>query len=156
MSWFSRLVNVVRRGRVDRDLDEEIRFHLEARPRSSRKRACPPEEAKKRARHLFGNPLLLRESSRDIKLLPWLESILRDVGFGVRLCRRNKIVTAAAVVSLSLAIGACTAAFSLIDALILRPLPVDDPQSLIYVALRATCGHSRRAQLQLPVVWRHA
>ena len=79
----------------------------------------------------------MRESSRDIKLFPRLESILLDVVFGLRLCRSNKIVTAAAVVSLSLAIGACTAAFSLIDALILRPLPVNDPESLIYVALRA-------------------
>src|SRR5688572_2909891 len=69
--------------------------------------------------------------------MPWLDSILRDIGFGVRLCRRHKAVTAAAVVSLSLAIGACTAAFSLIDALILRPLPVDDPRSLIYIGQRA-------------------
>ena len=87
----------------------------------------------------------MRESSRDIKLLPRLESILRDVGFGLRLCLRNKIVTAAAVVSLSLAIGACTAAFSLIDALILRPLPVNDPQSLIYIALPRTRGRPRTA-----------
>lgn len=72
------------------------------------------------------------------------ESIRRDVEFGLRLCRRNKIVTAAAIVSLSLAIGACTAAYSLIDALILRPLPVDDPHSLIVVAQRAP-GESRDA-----------
>ena len=92
--------------------------------------------ARAQARRQFGNTLLIRESSRDIKLWPRLESILRDVGFGLRLCLRNKTVTAAAVVSLSLAIGACTAAFSLIDALILRPLPVNDPRSLIYIALR--------------------
>jgi predicted permease len=66
-----------------------------------------------------------------------LESIVRDIAFGLRVCRGSKAVTAAAVVSLSLAIGACTAAFSLIDALLLRPLPVDDPSSLIYVAVRA-------------------
>src|ERR671917_2111237 len=70
-------------------------------------------------------------------LIPWADSILRDIGFGVRMCRRHKIVTAAAVVSLSLAIGACTAAFSLIDALILRPLPVSDPERLVYIAYRA-------------------
>ena len=73
----------------------------------------------------------------EIEFLPRLESIGRDLRFSLRLCRRHKTVTAAAVVSLSLAIGACTAAFSLIDALILRPLPVDDPESLTYLALRA-------------------
>ena len=142
MSWLSRVLNVMRRSRLDADLDEEIRFHLEARAEEFRKAGIPAEEAGQRARRLFGNTLLVRESSRDVKLLPRLESIRRDVEFGLRLWRRDKIVTAAALVSLSLAIGACTAAFSLIDALILRPLPVDDPHSLIYVALRAP-GDSR-------------
>jgi predicted permease len=137
MSWLSRLVNVVRPTRVDRDLDEEIRFHLEARTEELTRSGMPIEEAAVRARRQFGNPLLVRESSRDIKGVPRLESILRDVGFGLRLWRRNKLVTAAALVSLSLTIGACTAAFALIDALILRTLPVDDPPSLIYIALRA-------------------
>jgi macrolide transport system ATP-binding/permease protein len=75
-------------------------------------------------------------------LFPWADSILRDIGFGVRLWRRHKAVTAAGGVSLSLAIGACAAAFSLSDALILRPLPVDDPRSLIDVAQRAA-AHTR-------------
>jgi predicted permease len=136
MSWLSRLVNVIRRDRVDRDLEEEMRFHLAARTDDLVGDGMPAEDARAHARRQFGNALLIRESSRDIKLLPRLESILRDVGFGLRLCLRNKTVTAAAVVSLSLAIGACTAAFSLIDALILRPLPVIDPQTLIYIALR--------------------
>ncbi len=137
MSWLSRFLNVLHRNRLDRDLDEEIRFHIDARTEELTRAGLSAEEAQMRARQQFGNPLPLRESSRDIKLIPRLDSILSDIGFGFRLWRRHKIVTAAAVVSLSLAIGACTAAFSLIDALILRPLPVDDPQSLIYVALRA-------------------
>lgn len=71
------------------------------------------------------------------RLNPWLDSLLRDIAFGSRLCRRHKTITVSVVASLSLAIGACTAAFSLIDALILRPLPVEHPESLIYVGLRA-------------------
>src|SRR5262245_20636165 len=130
MSWLSRLVNVVRPARVDRDLDEEIRFHLEARAAEFTKAGMRAEEARSRARRQFGNELALRESSRDIRLLPRFESVLRDVTFGLRLCRRHKMVTAAAILSLSLAIGACAAGFSLVDALVLRPLPVDDPQSL--------------------------
>ena len=112
MSWLSRLVNVVRRDRVDREIDEEIRFHLAARAEDLASRGMPAEEARAQARRRFGNTLLLRESSRDIMLSSRLESILLDVAFGLRLWRSNKIVTAAAVVSLSLAIGACTAAFS--------------------------------------------
>jgi putative ABC transport system permease protein len=137
MSWISRLVNVVRSSRVDRDLDSEIQFHLEARAAEFANAGMSAEEARRRARQQFGNTLSLRESSRDVKLLPRLESILRDVGFGLRLCRRHKTMTVAAVISLSLAIGACAAGFSLVEALLLRALPVDNPQSLVYVALRA-------------------
>ena len=86
MSWLSRLLNVLRRDRVDRDLDEEIRFHLDARTDELVRRGMPAEDARAHARRQFGNPLLLRESSRDIKLFRRLESILSDVGFGLRLC----------------------------------------------------------------------
>jgi putative ABC transport system permease protein len=137
MSWLSRLVNVVRGSRLDRDLDEEIQFHLEARTDEFLRAGLSAEDARRRARQQFGNALLLRESSRDIKLIPRLDAILRDIGFAFRLSRRNKVVTGAAIISLSLAIGACAAAFALIDALILRPLPVDDPQSLIHLGVRA-------------------
>jgi predicted permease len=137
MSWLSRFVSVIRSDRLNHDLDDEMRFHLDARTEEYTRAGLSTEEARAQARRQFGSPALLRDASRDIKLLPRLESILRDVSFATRLWRRNKLVTAAALVSLSLAIGACTAAFSLIDALILRMLPVEDPQSLVYVALRA-------------------
>ena len=136
MSWLSRFVSVIRSGRLNRDLDDEMRFHLDARTEEYTAAGLSVEEARARARREFGSPALMRDASRDIKLLPRIESIVRDVAFAARLWRRNKMVTAAALVSLSLAIGACTAAFSLIDALILRTLPVDDPRSLVYLALR--------------------
>ena len=136
MSWFSRFVSVIRSDRLNRDLDDEIRFHLDARTEEYTRAGLSIDEASARARRDFGSPALIRDASRDIKLLPRIESMLRDVSFALRMWRRNKLATGAALVSLSLAIGACTAAFSLIDALILRALPVDDPQTLIYVALR--------------------
>ena len=136
MSWFSRFVSVIRSDRLNRDLDDEIRFHLDARTEEYTRAGLSVDEASARARRDFGSPTLIRDASRDIKLLPRIESMLRDVSFALRMWRRNKLATAAALVSLSLAIGACNAAFSLIDALILRALPVDDPQTLIYVVLR--------------------
>jgi hypothetical protein len=127
VSWFSRVLNAFRPERVTRDLDDENQFHLDARTADLTRRGMDPAQAREQARRQFGNPLVLRESSRDVKLWPRLESVLFDMVFGLRLCRKHATVTVAAVLSLSLAIGACTAAFSLIDALILRPLPVGNP-----------------------------
>src|SRR5450432_1794413 len=132
MSWLSRLANVFRSDRLDRDLDAELEFHIEARTEELIARGLTADDAAREARRHFGNRLLLRESSRDAKLFSWMESVLQDLRFGLRMLRKTVGVTAAAVLSLSLAIGACTAAFSLIDALMLRPLPVRDPGRLVY------------------------
>ena len=136
MSWLSRVVNVFRPERVNRDLDEEIQFHLDARTADLTSRGMDPEQARAQAQRQFGNALVVRESSRDVKLWPRLESVLLDVLFGLRLCRKHATVSVAAILSLSLAIGGCTAAFSLIDALILRPLPVSDPDRLVFAVYR--------------------
>jgi predicted permease len=137
MSWRSRILNVLRGRRLDRDLSDEIDFHIEARTEELVRAGMPEMLARRRARQQFGNAVVVRELSRGVKTFPRLDSVLRDVAFGLRLWRRHKLVTAAALVSLSLAIGACAAAFALVDALILRPLPVEDPRSLIHLALRA-------------------
>jgi predicted permease len=137
VSWFSRVVNIVRRNGVNRDLDEEIQFHLDARTDELVRGGMSADEARREAQRLFGNRLKVRDTSGDIKLSARLESILLDVNFALRLWRRNKTATAAALISLSLAVGACAAAFSLVDALILRSLPVSDPASLVYIAQRA-------------------
>jgi putative ABC transport system permease protein len=133
MSWWSRLANVGRSRRVFRELDEELQFHLDERIRELTASGMTPEAAGREAKRRFGSPLRAREDSLDVKLLPWLDSLLRDLRLGIRMLRRNAAVTAAAVVSLSLALGACVAAFSLVDALILRPLPVRQPDRLIYL-----------------------
>src|SRR5882672_9619669 len=125
MSWLSRFLNVFRSRGLDKDLDDEIQFHLSASKDDLTESGATPEQAEAQARRRFGNPLFVRESSREVKLFPRMESIARDIQFGVRLFRKNAAVTASAVLSLSLAIGACTGAFSLINALILRPLPVN-------------------------------
>src|SRR5262245_43672736 len=134
MSWFSRIGNVFRSAGVDRALDEEIAFHIECRIADLVAGGMTRDAAEALARRQFGNRLRLREESRDIRLLPWLDSLVRDVRLGARMLLKNRLVTTAAIVSLSLALGACVAAFSLVDALILRPLPVHQPERLIYLA----------------------
>ena len=132
MSWWSRVVNVVRADRLARELEDEQRFHLEARAADLMAAGLSPEAARAEAARRFGHSLQLREASRDARLLPWLESLVRDLRLGWRLLRQDAIVSTAAVLSLGLAIGACTAAFALVDALLLRELPVREPERLVY------------------------
>jgi predicted permease len=134
MSWRSRLVNAFRADRLADELDEELRFHLEARTAELVAKGWAKDAAAREARRRLGDPLRHRETSRDVKVLAGLEAILQDARFGLRLLRKDAVVTGAAVVSLALAIGACTAAFSLIEALVLRPLPVSAPERLVYLA----------------------
>jgi predicted permease len=133
MSWLSRIANACRSGSVDRRLDEEMTFHIESRIADLVAAGMTREAAAAMARRQFGSRLRLREDCRDVKLLPWLDSLVRDVRLGARMLRRNGLVTAAAILSLSLALGACMAAFSLVDALILRALPVHEPERLVYL-----------------------
>ncbi len=134
MSWLSRLVNVFRSDRVGDALDDEVSFHIEATTDALIDQGLSPEDAAAQARRRFGNAGALRERSRDLKLLPWLDGLVRDVRIGSRALRRDALVSLAAIVSMALAIGACTAAFGLIDALVLRRLPVADPERLVYLA----------------------
>jgi putative ABC transport system permease protein len=134
MSWFSRFMNVLRSGRLQDDLDEEQRFHIDARADELEADGLPRDEAVARAFRQFGNRLVLREQSRDAKLLTWLDSVWRDLRLGARMLRKDAAVSSAAVLSLALAMAASTAAFSVIDALILRELPVREPNRLVYVS----------------------
>jgi predicted permease len=131
MSWLSRLRNAANSARLDRELREEMESHIENRAEALIAAGMAPEDAAREARKRLGNELRYRESSREARLFPWLESLLQDVRFGSRMLRKSAGITMAAVLALGLAIGACTAAFSLIDALLLRPLPVSQPERLV-------------------------
>jgi predicted permease len=127
MSFLSRIANVLRGDRLSRELDEELQSHLAEAVEHGR----DPAEA----RRAFGSALRIREESRDVRLIAWLDSLRADAVFGWRQLMKKKATSAAAVLSLALAIGACTAAFRLIDALLFRPLPVAHPERLYTVAL---------------------
>ena len=122
MSLWSRIANVFRNDRLSGEIDEELRSHLEEAAAQGR----DPAEA----RRAFGSPLRQREASRDVKLVAWLDSLRADAVFGWRQLMKRKVTSAAAILSLALAIGACTAAFRLIDAILWRPLPVSHPERL--------------------------
>jgi putative ABC transport system permease protein len=126
MSLWSRIANVFRGARLSGEIDEELETHIAEAIEQGR----DPAEA----RRAFGSPLRQRERSRDVKIMAWLDSLRADAVFGWRQLRKKKAASAAAILSLALAMGACTAAFRLIDALLLRPLPVAAPERLYTVA----------------------
>jgi predicted permease len=126
MSLWSRITNVLRGEKVNREIDEELEAHIAEAIASGRN----PAEA----RRAFGSTLRHREGSRDVRLVACLESLLSDATFGLRQLKKTKVTSAAAILSLALAIGACTSAFRLIDAILLRPLPVANPERLYDLA----------------------
>jgi uncharacterized protein YoaH (UPF0181 family) len=107
MSWWSRLTNVFAAGRLERELDEELQFHRDERIRELMAGGLSFEAATRTVARRFGNPLLLREESRDVKLFPWLDSMVRDVRQGIRALGKHGAVTGASVLSLALALGRC-------------------------------------------------
>jgi predicted permease len=127
MPFVARILNALHPNRLHRELDEELQSHLDEGIANGR----DPQEALR----ALGNQLRLRESSRDAKLLPWLDSLRADAIFGLRQLRKSKITTIAAILSLALALGATTSAFRLIDAFLFRPLPIAHADRL-YLATR--------------------
>lgn len=126
MSLLSRFTNLFRRHRLDSELDEELAAHLEEAAEHGRS-----PEAVRRA---FGSSLHYREESRDLKLFPWLDSLAADVVFGWRQLNKRRGASVAAVLSLGLAIGATTAVYRIVEALLLRPLPIAQPERFSYIA----------------------
>jgi putative ABC transport system permease protein len=136
MGWLTRALRVFRQRRLNEELDEELASHLA----EAMERGRPEPEA----RRALGSTLRHRESSRDFKLLPWLEALVSDAVFGWRQLRKRPAATAAAIVSLGLAIGAVTTVFRLTDAVLLRKLPVADPDRLWYLAESVVDGQGQR------------
>src|SRR5208283_1822155 len=126
MSVWSRMANVVRGDGLSREIDEELQSHIDEAIEQGR----DPSEA----RRAFGSALRRREESRDVRLVAWLDSLRADAVFGWRQLMKRKATSAAAILSLALGIGACTSAFRLIDALLLRPLPVTEPERLYAIS----------------------
>jgi predicted permease len=124
-TWFKR------RRQRDHDLDEEIRAHMAMAIRERIEQGESPAEAEANAGREFGNATLVKEVTRDMWGWRWLETLLQDLRYGLRQLRRNPGFTAVAVVTLALAIGASTAAFSLLNYFVLRDLNVPHPHQLV-------------------------
>src|SRR5215469_7353012 len=127
-SW---LWAVVQRSRMERDMDAELRFHIEAFAEDLVRSGVEPEEAQRRARVEFGGVELAKEECRDARGVNFIESMLEDVRYGIRTLSKNPGFTAVAVLILGLGIGANAAIFNTAEAVLWRTLRVKDAQSLV-------------------------
>jgi predicted permease len=136
-SW---LTGVTRRTRVERELDDELAFHLRAAGERWQERGLSPAEAQRRARLEFGAADAFRERCREARGLRLVDELRADVRFALRLMRRTPVFASAAILTIALAIGANTAIFSLVDTILLKTLPVDRPQELVFLDVRGSEG----------------
>jgi len=127
------------RRNFDADLEEEMRLHRELRAQEEIERGLSPEEAHCVAQRRFGNELALREESHEMWRWNWLENLGQDVRYGLRILRKNPGFTAVAVVTLALGIGANTAIFTLVNAVMLQTLPVANPGQLYRLGDNNNC-----------------
>jgi predicted permease len=122
-----------RRADFEREMQDEMRIHLELYQADLRRRGVPEEEARRRAFAEFGSVDARKEECRDAVGLRLVDELRGDVGYAFRLLRRSPAFTLVALLSLGLGIGANTAIFSLVDTVLVKTLPVDDPQRLFFV-----------------------
>jgi putative ABC transport system permease protein len=133
------------------ELDEEIRGHIEMSAHEREERGELAEEARAAARREFGNVGLVKETTRDTWGYVWMERLWQDVHYGLRMLRKTPLITSIALLSLALGIGANTAIFSLVDAVMLRMLPVQNPEQLARILFRSPASPRPRQSATNPI-----
>lgn len=132
-AW-NRVLAVFRRAPLDADLDAEIASHLEAAIEENLRTGMAPEEARRQALVRFGGVTQAVERHRETRGLPWLEVLGQDLRFALRTLRRDRAFTGVVILVLGLGLGANVAVFSVVNTILLRPLPFHEPERLVWFA----------------------
>ncbi len=150
-----RLRSLFKRSRVEHELSDELRFHLERLAEENVSRGMTPKEARFAALRELGGVEQIKEERRDMRKVNYLENFLQDVRYGLRVLGRNPGFASAAILTLALGIGATTAIFSIVDAVMLKPLPFPTADRLVRVrSVIAATGHGDSASYPDFLDWR--
>ncbi|MBO0857476.1 MAG: ABC transporter permease, partial [Chloracidobacterium sp.] len=152
--FFHRLSGMIFRRRFEQDMEEEIRSHIEMQIEENVRRGMAPEEAREAASRKFGGVAQVKEAYRDRLSLAAVETTFQDLRFGLRMLRRNPVFTFVAGLTLALGIGANTAIFSVVNAVLLRSLPYREPDRLVMLSYYRAREGARLATGSFYLDWR--
>ena len=155
ISWVSRLFGSIGAGRRDAEIHDELAFHLDMQEKLERDRGASPDEARRRARSRFGGVDATTEAFRDQRGLPWLDQLRQDSTYAIRMFRKDPGFSLVALLTLAIGIGATVTIFSLLEGVLLSPLPYPDPARLVRVYETTPREPRFPARKMAIVVYRH-
>src|SRR5215813_6875159 len=141
---------IFRRGRMERDMDTELRAHIEMHIEENRRAGMPEEQAREEAFAAFGRVDNIKENCRDQTGISWRESVVQDTRFALRLMRKAPAFAFLCALTLALGTGAATAIYSVVQAVLIRPLRLPDPDRLVYVWENDRKRNTTRENASLP------